>query len=187
MITVARQGWKARSPKGYHSRKKDPKVITVHYIGANISASDPEIPRVRQIQDFHMDGRGWSDIAYSFLTGKSSAYVGRGKNRKNAADGGIYNNGSLSICVLVGTVHPPTQAHYATLQELIWTLVEEFPTIKKIRPHKRLKSTSCPGAHLSRKIADGYFTLHRPADQNAELRTILDDFLVKLKEIVNAV
>ena len=160
---MSRTQWKARGVLKIYPSKKI-KFITIHYIGAPIPASEDESRRCRSTQNYHMDTRKWSDIAYNYLVGQSGkAYVGRGRNRKNAADGGTKNRHSLSICVLLGTKHiQPTEAMLATVQNLVWDLVEEFPTIKKVRPHKKLKATSCPGPVFTARLKAGEITLRPP-------------------------
>ena len=162
---VGRPQWKARGVLKIYPSKKI-KYITIHYIGAPIPANEDEAKRCRSTQNYHMDTRKWSDIAYNYLVGQSGrAYVGRGRNRKNAADGGTRNRHSLSICILLGTKHIiPTEAMLATVQNLVWDLVDEFPTIKKVRPHKKLKATSCPGPALTARLKAGEITLRRPIE-----------------------
>ena len=163
---VSRTQWKSRSVTRVYPIKNTIKYITIHYIGAAIPANEDENRRCRSTQNYHMDTRKWTDIAYNYLVGQSGkAYVGRGRNRKNAADGKAKNNHSLSICILLGTKHIiPTEAMLATVQNLVWDLVEEFPTIKKVRPHKKLKATSCPGPALTARLKAGEITLRRPIE-----------------------
>ena len=163
---VSRTQWKARKVSKIYPLKKKIKYITIHYIGAPIPDNEDENRRCRSTQNYHMDTKKWTDIAYNYLVGQSGkAYVGRGRNRKNAADGKAKNNHSLSICIILGTKHIiPTEAMLATVQNLVWELVEEFPTIKKVRPHKKLKATACPGPAMSARLKAGEITLRAPID-----------------------
>lgn len=66
--------------------------------------------RIQMIQIFHMESKGWDDIAYSFLVGGDGAvYVGRGWDFQGAHTRG-YNVKSISIA-FIGTFNkyePPT-------------------------------------------------------------------------------
>ena len=162
---IGRIQWKARGVlRVFLIKRKKIKYITIHYIGAAIPAEDPEKRRCRSIQNYHMNTKKWTDIAYNYLVGQSGkAYVGRGSTRKNAADGAGKNSNSLSICVLLGTKHTqPTEAMFATVQNLVWKLVVDFPTIKAVRAHKKLKATSCPGPVFTARIKAGEITTHPP-------------------------
>ena len=162
---VGRDVWGAREvSKVYMLDPAAVRHVTIHYLGAPTPADDPEERRCRRTQDYHIDTRGWTDVAYNYMVGQSGrAYVGRGRRRKNAADGGAGNKDSLSVCALLGTVHTiPSDAMLATLQSLVWELAEEFPAIKSIRPHKAWKATSCPGPALTARLKAGEFTLRRP-------------------------
>ena len=159
---VYRTEWGARKPTRLIPIFPSPTSIIIHYIGAPISSNDPEIQRVRSTQNYHMDTRKWTDVAYNFLVGQSGKiYVGRGRARRNAANRPSKRN--LSICALLGTKYPAVSDEMLQgIQELIWDLVQEFPTIKKIKCHKNLKATSCPGPALTNLVKDGFFTLRKP-------------------------
>ena len=168
---VRREQWGARKPRHVTAHKGDLKYITIHYLGAPTAANDPELPRMKGTQNYHMDTRKWSDIAYNYLVGASGAvYQGRGAARQNAADGRGNNSKSLSICALLGTKFPtPSDAMLASIQNLVWDLVDMFPSIERVRPHKSVRTTSCPGPVLTKRIKDGDFTLRRPIDADTEI------------------
>ena len=51
------------------------------------------IQRVRSIQNFHIDDRGWADIGYHFLVGENGkVYEGRGWDRQGAHSPGFNND-----------------------------------------------------------------------------------------------
>jgi hypothetical protein len=73
---VPREDWCARAPKqGIDEWKRDWNVFAIHHTaGTNQSSTQT----VRGIQNFHMDERRWSDIAYHFLIGNDGKiYEGR--------------------------------------------------------------------------------------------------------------
>ena len=69
-----RDCWSARDPQGAISQMSGLDRAVVHHTAG---AADYEVTnieesksRVRAIQNYHMDSRGWSDIGYHFLTDK---------------------------------------------------------------------------------------------------------------------
>lgn len=148
------------APSGY-------RFMTFHH-AAGFSASTLSEGReqVRRIQDFHQNGRGWSDIGYQFVLDRSgNLYQGRPFYRNDTAfaDGpplalgahvGGSNTGNIGLCVL-GCYHPPEgpnceQTLPAAAQD---SLVHAFaffserygvPTAS-LRGHRDFASTACPG------------------------------------------
>jgi hypothetical protein len=103
---ITRSEWGARPPKS------TPKAITIpspklylhHAAGAILpgddSVSNLDLQRIRSIQDFHMDSRGWNDIAYSFLM-DTDGYVfeGRGAGIQGGHTEG-QNTVSHAVCIM---------------------------------------------------------------------------------------
>lgn len=107
--------------------------------------------RVRWIQTFHIESRGWYDISYNFLVGgDGNGYVGRGFDKQ-----GVHTKGfnEKSICIaFIGTFtnSVPPQCQLRAAQKII----EEGLKLGKIAPgyrlygHRQLKPTESPGAAL---------------------------------------
>lgn len=74
-----RSSWGARAPKDT-SYGTTVKLAVVHHSDSGNNYSAAEVPGIlRSIQAFHMDGRGWSDIAYNFVVDKfGGIWEGRG-------------------------------------------------------------------------------------------------------------
>lgn len=74
-----RSSWGARAPKDT-SYGTTVKLAVVHHSDSGNNYSSAEVPGIlRSIQAFHMDGRGWSDIAYNFVVDKfGGIWEGRG-------------------------------------------------------------------------------------------------------------
>jgi hypothetical protein len=116
MQIVSRAEWDARPPKTtpYRIPIPTPELWLHHTASADGGAA-----RVRAIQDFHMDVRGWSDIAYSFLiNGAGQIFMGRGVGIAGGHTAG-HNTISHAICVL-GNFNDdqPTDAAVASIVEL---------------------------------------------------------------------
>nr|XP_054755599.1 peptidoglycan-recognition protein LB-like [Lytechinus pictus] len=77
---VTREEWGARLAKDRSDMATPvPFVILHHTYMPECFTFDECCKMMRSIQDFHMDVRGWDDIAYSFLVGEGSlVYRGRG-------------------------------------------------------------------------------------------------------------
>tara|TARA_R110000751_G_scaffold69695_5_gene141407 strand:- start:2025 stop:2576 length:552 start_codon:yes stop_codon:yes gene_type:complete len=108
-------------------------------------------------QRYHMDTRGWTDIAYNFGVGQSgSILAGRGWKRQGGATGSPDDRESLSICA-IGNFEKqyPTDAMVDAIVGWIKRGVKNGhitpnPTIKghKDKPY----GTSCPGKNLYAKL-----------------------------------
>lgn len=74
-----RSAWNARPPKDT-SYATTVKMAVVHHSDSGNNYSPSQVPGILQsIQAFHMDGRGWSDIAYNFVVDKfGGIWEGRG-------------------------------------------------------------------------------------------------------------
>src|SRR5690348_2101767 len=98
MKLVTREQWGARTPVST-TYLASTLGVKVHYTGEYES---PELladhagcaGRVRAIQDHHMDGNGWDDIAYNHLVcGHGHVFEGRGPHVLCAANGPGLNSG----------------------------------------------------------------------------------------------
>lgn len=130
--------------------------VAVHYTGANADeqvAHDNCAARVRAIQAFHMDDRGWADIAYNFLCCKHGyVFTGRGWGVRSAAQGSAEgNDGYHAVCFLGDDTVDRDDLTFRgrlALIQLIALAHERYPAARQIRPHSDFTGTDCPGAQL---------------------------------------
>ena len=101
---------------------------------------------LRRWQAYHVDSRGWTDIAYNYAVGQSGTiYRLRGENRSGATSGdyepdGIKENNEARAVVWIGGAgQQPTAEAYASLSRLI----QADPRL--VIGHSDVKATSCPG------------------------------------------
>lgn len=103
------------------------------------------------IQTFHIESRGWDDIAYNFLIGGDGAvYVGRGWDKEGVIAKG-YNKRSISIA-FIGTFnkYEPSKRQLDAAQKLI----VEGVKLKKLSVdywlygQRQLVATNSPGQAL---------------------------------------
>ena len=83
MNIISRQEWGARPPKAVTLEPAVVELFLHHSVGEGTTDADHDGDMgddyMRAMQNFHMDGRGWSDIAYNFIgCPHGVVYEGRG-------------------------------------------------------------------------------------------------------------
>jgi hypothetical protein len=166
MVTyLPRSAWNARPPRGTVGLDPDAvDGIAVHWPGTtDRHASQADVAAaLRGWQDYHMDGRGWSDIAYQVAVDQAGrAWTLRGFGVRSAANGDADVNrryGALLLVLAVGEA--PTAAMLATASEVVRDFRELYPGGTQIRPHSavRPEGTDCPGDLVRAAIARGDLT-----------------------------
>ncbi|MDT0305053.1 N-acetylmuramoyl-L-alanine amidase [Streptomonospora wellingtoniae] len=145
---ISRSEWGARAPRdrSYVSWSQRTEVVVHHSAG-------PTTQTVRSIQDFHLDGRGWSDIGYNLLVDDDgAAYEGRGWTVAGAHAVG-HNTSGIGICYI--GQNSPTPAAKATIRALYDEASERAGRALPKRTHGDVNSTSCPGSNLQSWVDDG--------------------------------
>jgi N-acetylmuramoyl-L-alanine amidase len=160
---IRRSEWGARAPKSRHLiGTPQPKLYLHHAAGANLPGddglSDSDLRRIRSIQNFHMDSRGWSDIAYSFLMDPDGyVFEGRGAGVAGGHTAG-QNTVSHAICVMGNFDNQaPSDDLLLKIAELV-----RYGHSKKWWPNQITgghrdapdAATSCPGNKLYPKIGE---------------------------------
>ena len=130
-------------------------------------------PKVRAIQNYHMDVNGWCDIGYHFLVNKQgNIFSGRldsgtvSKNVRGAHDG--CNDNSFGFNLMGNyEVNAVTSAGQANLEKIIacrmpdgWVATGTGSTYcngitDKVIGHRQVFATACPGANLWAKVQEG--------------------------------
>jgi N-acetylmuramoyl-L-alanine amidase len=113
--------------------------------------------RVRNIQRYHQDEKGWLDIAYSHVVCRHGyVFVGRGYGIRTAANGTKRaNDNYFAICFLGDDSEKRddvTPAARRALGELILDYQRRYPRALHVRPHSLFVRTACPGAELQAYI-----------------------------------
>lgn len=143
MNLVTRSQWGARPPR--NRTPLNPTGATAHWEGPHMGTfpHDQCPSKVRGIQDFHMDTRGWSDIAYNAIVcPHGTVYEGRGPGVRSAANGtDPGNDADVAVCYLSGEGDPFTpEAQQAMADAMHWL----SPGGKR-HAHRDWKPTACPG------------------------------------------
>lgn len=113
-----------------------------------------------QWQNWHMDGQGWNDIAYSFgITNNGDIFTGRGVGVRPGAQGTNEGNQSYYAIVWIGGggADVSEKAKYAYK----W-LIQQLRKVRDnaasgVKPHRYFVGTTCPDAELTAmcKTLDG--------------------------------
>lgn len=163
MKLVSRKEWGARSAR-YVSKGDLNSASTGHWNGPKITVGGSEVwdhtkcaGLVRGIQNFHMDGRGWSDIAYNFVECPHGyTFEGRGINVINGANGtNAGNRSSHAVMCLAGEGNPFTDNEKVGFKDCVKYISDLSDAPNQAIGHRDHKSTECPGDSRYRWIHDG--------------------------------
>lgn len=108
---------------------------------------------LREIQRFHQETRGWSDIAYNYLIDPTGVvWEGRGWEVVGSHAPG-YNTRGIGVCFM-GTysTQKPTPAQVQAYEDLLKNLRKRGAKIIGEIPHSKVYATSCPGDGIRREL-----------------------------------
>lgn len=161
MKLVSRAAWGARSRSTSTNITPGNGGVTIHYVGAShINDSHSACAgRVKGIQNHHIDGNGWADIAYSLLVCQHGyVFVGRGLNRRTAANGTNSGNQNwYAVCALIGGSQQPSADMVQGIKDAVSYLRRSGGAASGVNGHRDHLSTSCPGNPLYAMVRNGTF------------------------------
>jgi uncharacterized protein with LGFP repeats len=116
----------------------------VHHTASSNDYTAAQVPGIlRSIQAFHMDGNGWSDIAYNFLVDKfGTLWEGRAGGTANNVIGAHargFNTGSVGVAILGDYVNTNSTA---AAREAVSRIVGYRLHIHGVAPTSRVDVTS---------------------------------------------
>lgn len=118
--------------------------------GRELTTPTREAAALRAIREYHVNGRGWDDIGYSYLIcqpwerkGAAAIYVGRGARRIPASQQGA-NRGHWSVAVVASQNEHIMDR---TLAAIAW-LAQHLKPGGGILPHSAQNATDCPGDYI---------------------------------------
>jgi hypothetical protein len=155
---VSRSGWGGRAPR-CGSARHTPNRITVHHTETPINPNVSDAARMRQIQNFHIDGRGWCDVGYHLLIGVDGRiYQGRDENRRGAHAGSGNNNNNVGIS-FIGSFQSqlPNASQLEAGARAIRGVADEWGIAidrSHVFGHREMRSTDCPGQALFNFLPD---------------------------------
>ncbi len=145
--------WGQRMPRCVASNPiNSDSTLFIHYSasdGEGIDKQGEPVATMHNIQNFHMDDRGWCDIAYSYVVVQPRGifkrpliFRGRGFDAVPASQEG-FNTGNVSVCVVADS---NDRIKRATGRALAY-IVRRCPA-RNVKGHRDVNSTDCPGDRL---------------------------------------
>jgi hypothetical protein len=153
MTRYSRSDWGARPGRPGPGRL-DPKEVTgmvIHWpaMSKPLRGFAEIAPALRAWQNYHMDDRGWSDIAYQeAICQDGDYYILRGLWKQSAANGDSdVNEENGAILLVLAPGERPSKAMLATLRRRIARHREVFHYSHRVYGHNDVRSepTACPG------------------------------------------
>ncbi len=160
-LVVSRHEWGARQPDLICNNVVAPYRMSIHHTAGPNDDGGDAAARVRQIQAFHMDGRGWCDIGYHFVVSQGGQiFQGRLDETRPGAHVGGENSGNVGIS-LIGNfeeqiVGEPQMA--AASRIVAWvSATYDIPLDEAhLKGHRQWpgQATSCPGRDLLNRLGE---------------------------------
>jgi hypothetical protein len=117
-------------------------------VGGNAVFSHDKCAAIwRGIQSFHMNTRGWNDIAYNFgICQHGYVFEGRGLNVRNGANGtNEGNKTSHCLMMMAGPGNPFNTAEKAAFRDCVKYVADHTDAPYSALGHRDWHSTECPG------------------------------------------
>ena len=180
MDLIRRDAWGASPPRGKPSAIAAPvKDLFLHHS----AGADNGRQSVQAIQRFHMQSRGWADIAYTWIySPKERAWFeGRGPGVAGAHTRN-HNRTSHAVCVLGNfeVSSPPPHVIVDLAEWARWHGTTWGPD--QYRGHREVGATACPGKQLfammddiNRRARDDIQPALPPYEYKAETRRFITD------------
>lgn len=143
---VTRAEWGARAPRAINLIQLPTAKLVIHH-----TADDRQGESIRAHQNYHMNTKGWNDLAYSLMVdNRGVVYEGRGIGVQGGHTAG-YNRTSHAIC-LFGNFqnHAASAAALQTVVKLAKLGRDKKWWVPTLHGHRDLATngTLCPGHYL---------------------------------------
>lgn len=156
ITVIGRDGWGAKSA-GDELVAHTIDRVTVHHTGVVLDTNAEAPAAIRRHQDFHIDSRGWPDLAYHYMI-DAAGNVYQGRHQDFAGDSRSYDTtGHLLVCCEGHFGRQPLpDAQRVSLEAMVaWALAAYDVPADTIAGHGDYARTSCPGDALRTLIATG--------------------------------
>lgn len=181
---LPRSAWNARPRRSHPGILEADEVIGLafHWPGSQTSRplSRDAVPRaLRSWQDFHMDGNGWSDIAYQVAVDQwGRGWELRGLAVRSAANGGTWVNSTHGAVLLVLVQgEEPSAAMLETARLVVAEHRRLFGGSTELVGHGAIRpggGTECPGPQVRAALERGEFNPTREDEFMAEPADVWD-------------
>lgn len=158
-LVIPRAEWGARNPGNICNEIDSPYRISIHHTASPSDDGGDAAIRLRQMQAYHMDNRGWCDIGYHFIVSQAGqVYQGRSDERRPGAHVGGQNAGNIGISFIGNFQEAQVgDAQFAAGGRILDWVVTTYNIDQDrdaIRGHQQWpgQNTSCPGNNLLRRI-----------------------------------
>jgi hypothetical protein len=162
---LPRSAWGARPARGNTGLvRAEVDGTALHWPGMAkpISTYAGVAAALRGWQNYHMDVRGWSDIAYQVAVDQAGrAWTLRGLNIRSGANGDAdVNRRYGAILLILAPGEQPSAAMKATVRGVVADFRRWYPQGTAIKPHSAVRQagTDCPGPLAQAAISRGDFT-----------------------------
>jgi hypothetical protein len=180
----SRAAWGARPPKSVRPITRPVQALILHH---TVTATGPdEAAILRQVQNFHMDTKGWQDVAYSWLVGQSGTiYQGRGWGVVGGHTDG-WNDQAHAVCFIGNSdTDAPSPAALASILAVKAESAALYGGHVTTRLHGDVNQTGCPGGRLRYWYNQGMPAPGGPVNDGilrmeADVRKAFDDVIGRL-------
>lgn len=165
MTSFTRAQWGARPARPGPGRLDPRQVVGLafHWPGmaSPIRGVEAVARALRGWQAFHMDGRGWSDIAYQVAIDQDgNRYDLRGLDTQSGANGNTdVNERYGAVLLVIAPGEKPTEAMIRTARQVVADHRARFPRSERLVGHQQIRpdGTSCPGPAVMAAIRGHVF------------------------------
>jgi hypothetical protein len=183
MVTyLPRSAWNARTARSGPGALTVSRVegVALHWPGSSgkpIVSQSAVAAALRGWQAYHMDRKGWSDIAYQVAVDQAGrAWTLRGLRTQSGANGDADVNeryGAILLVLVVG--EQPSEAMKATVRDVVADFRAIYPHGTAIKPHSAVRpaGTDCPGDNARAAITRGDFTPHTATGDDMQLTDVI--------------
>ncbi len=158
---TSRAQWGAVNPDKVCGNVVAPHRMAIHHTAIPADDGGDAAARMRQMQNFHLNDRGWCDIGYHFVVAQSGEiFQGRSRSDRPGAHVGGQNSGNVGIA-LIGdfSTQSPSNTQLDSAAEIMkWVhdthhVSLDRGSVKGHREHAG-QSTNCPGGNLLNQLDD---------------------------------
>lgn len=175
LTVISRADWKARPPVRPRTRRSRASITEffLHWPGsegslAAINTAAEERAWLRETQHFHMTKPDdpYIDLGYNLVMGNGRdgkvprVYTGRGLQYLPASQLG-HNPGTASLCVILGARDELTDEMISRIRSVIRYVEQYSGNRLRVRGHREVVGTTCPGPQITAALRAGKFNIHR--------------------------
>src|SRR5690554_6285921 len=110
-LVIPRADWGSINPSKVCGSVVAPYRASIHHTYSPSSDGGDAAARMRQMQSYHINTRGWCDIGYHFIVSQAgNVYQGRSRSNRPGAHVGNQNSGNVGISFIADfTTQTPSQ------------------------------------------------------------------------------